>query len=401
MKARRLIQEQFDTTRPICYESGGAFYEGVGRTELTDVICTMYPDVPRTIGLATRSDDDRPVVLCEYSHAMGNSNGNLHLYWKEFWNPDIPRLQGGYIWDMVDQGLRLPCEDHPDGFYYGYGGDFGDKCNDLQFCINGMFSPDREPHPAVTEIKFLQQPAVFWPLGGEPKDGSVSTQTLKIQVGHGEPVVSVVLGVTNRLTFRDLSHLAWSWHLTCDRATKSIHVESFDLTSSGEKAILKLEAAVPKIRQLENKKTSPSSIGPYFLNLRGFLKSKSLWAEAGYVLVTQQFPVTFDFKEPIPRDVLKSVSADEHPGLRVVKDKTSIRVFKNGCSEGPPLATVESSTASLVCYAPAGQNLLLMEDGLSGGVLPNFTRAGTDNDKGGLDDELERLFPGKESVIIG
>jgi len=72
VKARRLIQKQLDTTRPICYESGGAFFEGVGRTELTDIICTMYPDVPRTVGLATRSDDSRPVILCEYSHAMGN-----------------------------------------------------------------------------------------------------------------------------------------------------------------------------------------------------------------------------------------------------------------------------------------------------------------------------------------
>jgi len=141
-KARHLVQ-CLDQTRPICYESGGALAEGVGRTELTDVICTMYPDVDRTIRLATRSDDLRPTILCEYSHSMGNSNGNLHLYWKEFWNPDLPRLQGGYIWDFIDQGLRIPCKEHPDGWYFGYGGDFGDQVNDKQFCINGMFSPDR------------------------------------------------------------------------------------------------------------------------------------------------------------------------------------------------------------------------------------------------------------------
>lgn len=104
-KARKLVK-QWDPTRLVVYESGGALAEGTGRTELTDVICTMYPDVDRALRLATRADEDRPVVLCEYSHSMGNSNGNLHLYWKEFWNPSVPRLQGGYIWDMIDQGLR-------------------------------------------------------------------------------------------------------------------------------------------------------------------------------------------------------------------------------------------------------------------------------------------------------
>jgi len=101
-EARKLVQE-LDPSRPVVYESGGAVAEGTGRTELTDVVCTMYPDVPRTLRLAQREDEDRPVILCEYSHAMGNSNGNLHLYWEQIWNKNVPRLQGGCIWDMVDQ----------------------------------------------------------------------------------------------------------------------------------------------------------------------------------------------------------------------------------------------------------------------------------------------------------
>lgn len=76
------------------------------------------------------------VILCEYSHAMGNSNGNLHLYWEKFWDPDLPRLQGGFIWDMIDQGLRVKDESAGDGYFFAYGGDFGDTVNDLQFCIN-------------------------------------------------------------------------------------------------------------------------------------------------------------------------------------------------------------------------------------------------------------------------
>jgi len=133
-KARKRIREM-DPSRPIMYEGGGCVAEGTGRTELTDVVCTMYPVMDRTIWLATREDEDRPVILCEYSHAMGNSNGNLHYYWNAIWDDTIPRLRGGCIWDMIDQGIRLP-DKKSGGHYFGYGGDFGDKINDLQFCIN-------------------------------------------------------------------------------------------------------------------------------------------------------------------------------------------------------------------------------------------------------------------------
>lgn len=135
--ARKLIQ-RLDPSRPICYESGGLLAEGTGRSELTDIICTMYPDVPRALRLAQRNDEDRPVILCEYSHAMGNSNGNLHYYWEAIWNKEVPRLQGGCIWDFVDQGLRVADSKSPEskGYYFAYGGDFGDTCNDAQFCIN-------------------------------------------------------------------------------------------------------------------------------------------------------------------------------------------------------------------------------------------------------------------------
>ena len=101
-KARKLVLSM-DPTRLVVYEGGGLIAEGTGRTELSDTICSMYPDVPRTLYLATRADEDRPVILCEYSHAMGNSNGNLHLYWEGYWDPKVPRLQGGFIWDMIGE----------------------------------------------------------------------------------------------------------------------------------------------------------------------------------------------------------------------------------------------------------------------------------------------------------
>lgn len=101
---------------------------------MTDVVCPMYPSVEALSDLSLDRNDDRPIVLCEYSHAMNNSNGNLHLYWEKFWDDSNPRIQGGFIWDMIDQGLRKKNKGGRE--YFGYGGDFGDVINDRQFCIN-------------------------------------------------------------------------------------------------------------------------------------------------------------------------------------------------------------------------------------------------------------------------
>ena len=120
------------------YFIGGSWAEGIGQTELTDVVCPMYTSVTKLKTLGKRTDDTRPVVLCEYSHSMNNSNGNLHLYWDAFWDKNLPRLQGGFIWDMIDQGLRKRTKSGRE--YYAYGGDFGDVINDRQFCINVSFS---------------------------------------------------------------------------------------------------------------------------------------------------------------------------------------------------------------------------------------------------------------------
>ena len=70
------------------------------------------------------------------SHSMGNSNGNISWYWRYFWDDEYPRLQGGYIWDMIDQGLRQPDKKNGKGFYFAYGGDFGETIHDRQFCCN-------------------------------------------------------------------------------------------------------------------------------------------------------------------------------------------------------------------------------------------------------------------------
>jgi beta-galactosidase len=336
VKAREHVRDM-DPTRPIVYESGGALDQGTGRTELTDVICTMYPSVPRTINLATRADEDRPVILCEYSHAMGNSNGNLHLYWNEFWDSDKPRLQGGFIWDMIDQGLRIKTKD---GFYFGYGGDFDDPVNDLQFCINGMFSPDREPHPAVNEIKFLQQPVVF-----SPHSFLVTAQ---------QPIS---LEATNRYTFRQLDHLAWSWTVVSSDSSESVHEGTFAIDNG--RASIQLGSILSKVAQNDQECS-------YFLNIRGRLNSDTSWATTGHVLVKQQFPLSFAFERKTAPETRIDSSL-----LVVSENEETISVSRQ--NESIHLAVISKSSGSLVSYCPQGDNVL------DGGITPNFTRAATDN----------------------
>jgi beta-galactosidase len=371
-KARDLVK-QLDPSRPIQYESGGALAEGVGRTELTDVVCTMYPDVARTIQLATRSDEDRPVVLCEYSHAMGNSNGNLHLYWKAFWDKDIPRLQGGFIWDMIDQGLRKQTASGES--YFAYGGDFGDTYNDLQFCINGMFSPDRDPHPAVSEIKFLMQPAVFH------APHRCDDMTLHINV-PADTNAQLVFDVANRYTFLDLSHLTWSWIMTSDQSLKPVYVGHFDLVENG-RAVLILDEAIARLNCMNDDSFVTAK---FYLNLRGSLKSNTLWANAGHVLVTQQFPIEFNFTKSIERPKVNAEPQNAH--LLTKEGEFGVGVTLVRGSANTPFISFEKQSGALALYTYGGKNCITK------GISMNFTRASTDNDNGGLELALDFLFPG-------
>lgn len=131
-------------------------YEGLGQcvNPASDILVPMYAHPYQCAGLVDAPGEERPLVLCEYSHAMGNSNGGLHEYWRLF--DTHPNIQGGFIWDWCDQGLLQTL---PDGrTRWAYGGDFGDSPNDKQFCINGVVWPDRAPHPAMAELRYLQQP---------------------------------------------------------------------------------------------------------------------------------------------------------------------------------------------------------------------------------------------------
>ena len=136
-----------DSSRPVQYER--ALYD-----RNTDIVAIMYPSADYLARYA-REPQTRPFIMCEYAHAMGNSCGDLANYWDTIYK--YPQLQGGCIWDWVDQGLLT--RDAQGREFYAYGGDFGENMpSDGNFCINGLVGPDRKPHPQLAEVRKVYQP---------------------------------------------------------------------------------------------------------------------------------------------------------------------------------------------------------------------------------------------------
>ena len=192
-----------DPTRFVQYEGGfnpNFAHRGVGRKAerertpdpleriISDVVCPMYATVQQIREWAEWADetagDDRPLILCEYSHAMGNSNGGLADYWDAFWSH--PALCGGFVWDWKDQGLREHTDDGRE--WFAYGGHYGDEPNDGNFCINGIVDPGGVPHPGFTELKYLARPVT---VTAGPAPGTVT--------------------VTNRRVHESLEDLTLTW----------------------------------------------------------------------------------------------------------------------------------------------------------------------------------------------
>ena len=240
-----------------------------------------------------------------------------------------------------------------------------------------MFTPDREPHPAVSEIKFLMQPVVF-----EPVEKLSVDEPLRIVVTRKQ--ADLRLTVKNRYVFSNLSHLTWSWQLTSNRSVDPMQSGSFELQAGKDYLVLKLNTVVSRVVQLE--KTRPAHGNRYFLNIRGVLRSATTWANAGHVLVTQQFPIEFVFETSISQNCVDKDTRRECQ-LNVKSDDWIITVSRVQNQQSEPLVVIEKATGALVSYAPQGKNLL------AGRLLPNFTRAATDNDKGGMELTLNFMFP--------
>ena len=242
----------YDPSRLVHYE--GAIAPDWNKGHLaSDLVCPMYPSIDRIVDFALRADDPRPLIMCEYAHAMGNSVGNLKEYWEAIQSHD--GLQGGFIWDWVDQGL-LKTDEHGCR-YWAYGGDFGDSINDMNFCINGLIFPDRAVHPALLEVRKLFQP--------------VQVRALDLQNGWIE--------IKNHYDFSTLAHLRGIWELMCDG----------EVIQSGQLSILKTRPGFSEMLQILFSQPHLDRPGEYWLMLRFTLADDTSWAQAGHEVAWEQF----------------------------------------------------------------------------------------------------------------
>ena len=188
-EAAAAYARSFDPSRPLHYE-GGIRGNWMGSHSLTDVIAPMYPAINAIKEYAKSPKADRPLIMCEYSHAMGNSNGTLAEYWEVI--ESTRGLQGGFIWEMWDHG---PVQTMPDGSKRNaYGGDYGETKHDGNFCCDGMVFPDRTAKPAMHEIKAIAAPIVI----------------------TGVKAATGQFKIFNKHFFKDLSQYQLQWSITCD-----------------------------------------------------------------------------------------------------------------------------------------------------------------------------------------
>ncbi len=271
-------------------------FEQAGQRENTDIVCPMYPSIGHMTEYAQREEVTRPYIMCEYSHAMGNSNGNFKEYWDIIYNS--PNMQGGFIWDWVDQGLLARNENGED--YWGYGGDFGSGHlhNDGDFCLNGLVFPDRTPHPGLYEVKKVYQNIHFT----EPdlKKGT--------------------LLITNNYSFTALDNFDFRWELLLNG--NLVATERFNagaLPGESVRATLPL----PGIEPAEGKE--------YLLNVYAYTNKGTDLVPEGYEIAREQFEFDpgswFSVRETAPVSEKPEIEEDDRQ-LTVKGTDFSIRFDK-------------------------------------------------------------------------
>ncbi|RBI59499.1 glycoside hydrolase family 2 [halophilic archaeon] len=228
-------------------------YEPDTEQVVSDIVGPMYPSIDRVTTLHENYPDS-PVILCEYAHAMGNGPGGLTEYWDTFRSHE--RIQGGFIWDWIDQGLN---QDAPEveGERFAYGGDFGDEPNDQNFNINGIVFPNREPSPALSEYKKVLEPVAVDLVDSE----------------------SATVNIRNRYDFRTLDHLNVAWSVT----NNGIVIESGRLSLPTVPAGEHIEITVP------TDVTDLPGDGEYQLTLEFVFAGATQWCTSGHRIATSQF----------------------------------------------------------------------------------------------------------------
>ncbi|EKN4693012.1 beta-galactosidase [Yersinia ruckeri] len=272
-----------DPTRPVQYEGGGA------NTKATDILCPMYarvdkdqpfPAVPKWSikKWISLPEESRPLILCEYAHAMGNSFGGFDRYWRAF--RQYPRLQGGFVWDWVDQSLtQYDMHNQP---FWAYGGDFGDIPNDRQFCMNGLVFPDRSPHPSLYEAQRAQQFFQF---------SLSSTEPLMVEI-------------TSEFLFRHTDNERLHWQLAVDGQHLCSGEIALNIPPEGSQKIQLIEQ-LPAI----------TIQGELWLTVEIRQPKETPWSEANHRTAWQQWQLPTMLPKTI-RTKQTPIQALTHPTLR-------------------------------------------------------------------------------------
>lgn len=311
--------KKIDSTRPVQYE-------GATKYSNTDIQAPMYARISKLQNYA-QNDPKRPLILCEYSHAMGNSLGNFKDYWDVIRKHDV--LQGGFIWDWVDQGLLTSTKEGKK--YWAYGGDFGAEKiqNDVNFCVNGIVNPDRTPHPGLSELKKVYQDILF--SSENPKKGIVT--------------------VFNEHFFKNLSGYTLRWTLYQQgKEIASGDWETLDLEPQTSK---KLVADLPKLQLNKHE---------YSLQVEAITNSDTALLPKGHSAAKEEFLMgTY-----IPELKVATVG-----NFNFTKKDTKFDV------EGKDFkVSFDTATGTLKSIDYGNGNILLQ------GIKPNFWRPTTDNDFG-------------------
>lgn len=322
--------KSYDTSRPVQYEQAG-------QSEFSDIFCPMYYDY-RNSEKYGKADKKKPLIQCEYAHAMGNSMGGFKEYWDLV--RKYPLYQGGFIWDFVDQSIHWKNKDGV--AIYGYGGDFNPyDATDNNFLDNGLISPDRIPNPHFYEVGYFYQ--------------SVWTQGVDLKKGQVE--------IFNEYFFKDLSDLYLEWQVLVDGIVVETGMVSDINLAPQKRTTIDLGYTL-----------SPSLVDKeVFLNVAYKQKTNKLLVPAGYVLAKDQLEIhalptaqlNIENKQWVNQEEDVPVLRNDDVNYLIVEGHTFVLDFSK-------------KDGFLSKYDVKG--IAMLDEGAQ--LRPNFWRAPTDNDYG-------------------
>ena len=328
--------KEYDPTRLV-------HYEGDHEYRASDICSSMYNGIPDLINLATRDGDhyEKPILLQEYGHAMGNGPGALKEYQETFYK--YRRLQGGFIWEWANHGLLKKLEDGSGRSFYAYGGDFGDEPNDGNFVMDGLCSSEHTPGPGLVELRKVYQPITVYREGNR-------------------------LLVKNRHDFVSLENLLYIYEITCFSGTKKHHLTSYAGYISGDRSGPGSTFPIEFARQ-NGFRHCDFSQPETWLKIKFLTRRKLLWADSNHEVAWAEFRLDDGEAESngqtVPAKHLQLAKS------MFQESGSLLKIF------GPNfLMTFDTILAKVIGWSYKGADLLFKD----GGPQLTFWRAPTDND---------------------